>query len=328
MKRLLLAFALTTAVAAFPHPAQAQDSCDAPDSFGYGCLVVPSSYIEARTVLLLSGDDASTEVTLPFPFSFYGQAYHNAFVSTNGFINFLGHNSSFSNVPLPSTNPPNAAIYAFWDDLAVDSLSSVRTELLGTAPFRRFVIEWRNVRFFGDTTRRIDLEAVLYEDGRILLQYGNIADDGREMGNSATVGIENEAGTVALQYSHNQSAILPPEFALLFTLDSDADGIPDDRDVEEAQEAVADLPQSAFAPTVSAGGHRTAMINRLEDIEALIASGDIEQAIERLRDLRRKVDGCPAAVGTTPHPDDWVVDCAAQLEIRSRIDDLIAALET
>ena len=109
---------------------------------------------------------------------------------------------------LPASGTPNAAIYGFWDDLLVDApTASIRTELLGTAPNRRFVVEWRNVRFFGDTTRRIDLNVVLFENGQILTQHRNRADDGRERGNSATLGIENATGTVGLQFSFNQAVL-------------------------------------------------------------------------------------------------------------------------
>ena len=69
------------------------------------------------------------------------------------------------------------------------------------------MIEWRNVHFFSDTTRRIDVNVVLHENGQILTQYRNLADDGRERGNSATLGIENATGTVALRYSFNQAVL-------------------------------------------------------------------------------------------------------------------------
>ena len=54
---------------------------------------------------------------------------------------------------------------------------------------------------------------MLHENGQILTQSRNLADDGRERGNSATLGIENAAGTVALRYSFNQ-AVLDPEPAV------------------------------------------------------------------------------------------------------------------
>jgi hypothetical protein len=91
----------------------------------------------------------------------------------------------------------------------VDASASVRSQLLGSAPNRRFVIEWRNVHVFGDTTRRVDVSIVLHENGEILTQARNLADDGRERGNSATLGIENATGTVALQFSFNQAALDP-----------------------------------------------------------------------------------------------------------------------
>ena len=188
------------------------------DAFGYFCQVTAPNYIEANTVLPLTGDDASTPVTLPFPFTFYGQTYSTAHVATNGFINFLAPNTSLTNVAIPSTALPNAGIYPFWDDLFVDASASVRSELLGTAPNRAFVIEWRNVRFFNDLVRRVDFEVILHENGRIQTEYRNVTNDGREKGDSATLGIENQTGTVALQYSFNGAAITDPTFAVLYRL--------------------------------------------------------------------------------------------------------------
>ena len=83
----------------------------------------------------------------------------------------------------------------------------MRTQLKGTEPNRRFVIEFRNVRYFNDLTRRIDVSFVLDESGQILTQTRNLANDGRERGNSATFGIENAAGNVALQFSFNQAVL-------------------------------------------------------------------------------------------------------------------------
>ena len=82
----------------------------------------------------------------------------------------------------------------------------VRTELVGAAPNRRFVIEWRNVHFCCISPESMDAEVVLHENGRILTQYRNL-DSSREEGDSATIGIENESGTVALQYSFNEASV-------------------------------------------------------------------------------------------------------------------------
>ena len=82
----------------------------------------------------------------------------------------------------------------------------------------RFVIEWRNATFFGDSTRRLDFELILYENGQILTEYRNIADDARERGSSATLGIENDSGTVAFQYSSNEAVVGSPDFAVRYFL--------------------------------------------------------------------------------------------------------------
>lgn len=196
------------------------------DSFGYFCRAEPSSFIDASTVLSLTGDDASAAVTLPFPFTFYDRTYTQAYISTNGHLNFLAANSSESNRELPTSLAPNAAIYPFWDDLVVDSSASIRTESLGDAPNRRFVIEWRNLHVFQSTTRRVRFEVILHENGQILAQYGDIANDAREQGGSATIGLENHSGSIARQYAYNQPVITdglavryletsPPDTAIL-----------------------------------------------------------------------------------------------------------------
>ena len=178
------------------------------DSFGYSCLVEGAGYVQGSTAVALTGDDASATVPLPFGFQFYGTTYNQAFVSTNGNLNFLAASTEFTNGTIPSAATPNAAVYAFWDDLILDASSGVFTLTSGTAPNRTFLVEWRNAAFFGATTLRVDAEAELRENGEIVLRYRNLDPaQGAELGNSATVGIENAAGTVALQYSANTASL-------------------------------------------------------------------------------------------------------------------------
>jgi extracellular elastinolytic metalloproteinase len=180
------------------------------DSFGYTCrLTGDVPFDEADTVLALTGDDVSTLITLPFEFTLYGTTYTGARVCTNGYIELGAPASlcSVTNAAIPTTGRPNGAIYAYWDDLFVDPQASVRTQLKGTAPNRRFVIEYRNVHYFSDTTRRIDVSLVLHENGQVQTQTRNLADDGRERGNSATLGIENAAGNIALRFSFNEAVL-------------------------------------------------------------------------------------------------------------------------
>ncbi|HEY0591733.1 MAG TPA: carboxypeptidase-like regulatory domain-containing protein, partial [Thermoanaerobaculia bacterium] len=187
-----------------------------PDAFGYRCGTESAAFEEAANVEPITGTSGVGTVALPFPFTFYGETYTQVYVCANGFVEFAGPsttNCSSSNGTIPGTGRPNGAIYPFWDDLVVDALASIRTEVKGVAPDRRFVIEFRNVHVSGNTAQRLDFNAVLLENGQILTQYRNIANDVRERGSSATIGIEMHTGTVALMYSLN-AAILPIEPAV------------------------------------------------------------------------------------------------------------------
>jgi extracellular elastinolytic metalloproteinase len=187
------------------------------DTFGYTCGLEAASFEEAGTVLPITGDDVAGTIDLPFPFTFYGFTYTRAHVCTNGFIEFVGPattNCSASNAAIPTTGRPNGAIYSFWDDTFVDEQASIRTEAKGASPNRRFVIEFRNLHFFQDTSRRVDFNIVLHQNGEITTQSRNLADDGRETGSQATIGIENHAGQDALRFSFNES-VLPAEPAVM-----------------------------------------------------------------------------------------------------------------
>jgi hypothetical protein len=186
------------------------------DSFGYTCARARFEYISASTILPLTGDINATTVPLPFPFKLYGQTYSSAAVATDGFLSFRDFDPlqfPVDNAPtLPDPAIPNAAIYPLWDDMVIDALSSVRTQLLGTAPNRRFVIEWRDATTFFDPNIRISFEVVLFENGNVLTQY--LAPFAQ--GATAAIGLENETGTVAFVYSNNTPSV-DAGTAILFT---------------------------------------------------------------------------------------------------------------
>src|SRR2546422_2165300 len=187
------------------------------DNFGYFCVLQPLNYVNATTPLALSGDDNATAVTLPFSFDFYEHSYTTVNICTNGHITFDPTQGfcSFFNDSIPGSNPPNNAIYPFWDDLFVDGSACMWTHTDGSPP-SAFTIEWRNVAFFGDFTDRVNFEVTLYANGRILTQYTNVGGTTRQQGDSATIGIENVGGTDALQYSFNEAVIPTAGFGIPF----------------------------------------------------------------------------------------------------------------
>lgn len=148
----------------------------------------------AGGAIVAQGDDVSQFVNLPFAFNFYGNAYTGVYVSSNGFVSFGSGYSSFANGCIPSAGVPNNAIYAFWDDLipAGGSDGNVYVKQVGSDTF---VIEWHGVRKYGTSNSYHTFEIVLRNDHSITLQYQSLATT-----NSATVGVENAAGTLARQY--------------------------------------------------------------------------------------------------------------------------------
>jgi hypothetical protein len=171
----------------------------------------PQAFVPAdQTVLALTGDDETLAITLPFPMPFYGQSYTQAWVDTNGLVSLAEHtDSEYWNTPIPSPYPPSLALYPFWDDLVVETDSSVRVATTGTAPNRVFVIEWRNVAFYAESAKRVTFEVQLSETGTITFAYtGLAAGDAREAGGWATVGIENGVGGTAAVHGYNQPLLV------------------------------------------------------------------------------------------------------------------------
>ncbi len=92
-------------------------------------------------------------------------------------------------------------------------------------------------------------------------------------------------------------------------------------DISALRDAINALPRNV----VHSEGNRTAMLARLDGIEAEIGRGNIAQAMHHLLNLRRWVDGCASATDKA-QGNDKITDCAAQLSIRAHIDAVIDML--
>jgi len=106
--------------------------------------------------------------------------------------------------------------------------------------------------------------------------------------------------------------------------DRDEDGIPDDQDPDTVGAVVAQLSEELF----SSRGHRNATLSRLAAAEEMILAGEIDAAIQQLRNLLKRFDGCPSdpSVGEQAGREDWVLDCDAQRAVGVALRGVIAAL--
>jgi subtilisin family serine protease len=171
------------------------------DGYGYRCAPATEDYRAGTERLPVTGDDAVTEVTLPFAVPLYGAARNRAWISTNGVIGLGNADISYQNTALPDRAEPNHAFYALWDDLVVDEQAGIYT----AAGAGTFVVEWRDVRFFG-YGGRISVSAILYADGTVTYRYRGLSGE-RSTGLGATIGVENPSGTAGLAYSVDAASL-------------------------------------------------------------------------------------------------------------------------
>jgi MYXO-CTERM domain-containing protein len=168
--------------------------------------------------------DQATLIPIGFTFTYYGQQYDFIEVAENGMIMFKNSCNQgcdfdefcdfFTNTCLrqwvgppngtsiPSNNSPNKFVAAWWDDLGLESTnpaSVIQYRLIGNAPNRTLIVEWRNIRHMnpftgvGSTSRTSFQIQLLEASNNIRLAYGpytpNAADNSVWQGK---VGIEDQ----------------------------------------------------------------------------------------------------------------------------------------
>ncbi|MEA2247146.1 MAG: hypothetical protein QOH46_1675, partial [Solirubrobacteraceae bacterium] len=192
------------------------------DQYGHTCAVETASFIRAANDLVITGQNNFKDVTLPFPFEYYGKVQSQIRVSTNGHASFGNQlNYAGAHGRIPFTGNVNHAIFAFNDgNINIDAGASIRTETLGAAPNRRFVIEWRTVGLLvgagTPSPGRVSFEIVLAEGSNdVLVQYADIGTAAKARAGGATIGIENDTGTDGFQFS-NQEASLSDGMAIRY----------------------------------------------------------------------------------------------------------------
>ncbi len=159
-------------------------------------------------IVIAQGSEIYMFVPIWFYFPYFDSSYNNVIVSTNGWLS-LGASQGVTESlprPVPNTNPPNRALYPWWDNHA-NGLGygggRVYYKSEGVAPNRRFIVTWQDVNREGsDTADLISFQAILNENGTIVYQYKDVTTGDLEYDNAryATIGAENDDGTDGLCY--------------------------------------------------------------------------------------------------------------------------------
>lgn len=167
-------------------------------------------------------DDDMRTLLLPFDVRFGGNGFAQMTVSSNGALSF----APFPPISYGNTALPNGAytslVAPFWDDLIfLDADSDVLWDILGQAPHRELVIEWRNAEHFPACPGTITFQAVFFEGGSdVLFNYQDVGFGSYcepfDRGGSATVGIQVSPGA-ATTYSMD-APLLTDGLSLRWTL--------------------------------------------------------------------------------------------------------------
>jgi uncharacterized repeat protein (TIGR01451 family) len=160
---------------------------------------------QAIALFALNDDDVVTgPLPIHFNFEFFGRAYSQLFVSTNGLVLFGQTNATaYSNKPILAPNSP-ATNYAtcLWTDQVVNAGDNVWIDTVGSAPNRSTIITFRLHDF--NATGAIGpylYQAILFEgSNRIKCQYNDMGISPAGDGRASTVGIRNLIGTGGVQY--------------------------------------------------------------------------------------------------------------------------------
>lgn len=200
-----------------------------PPNANYSFASSAGATIPAGGALVSAGsqaDDALVSLTVPsgFAFSIYGTAFtggETVRASTNGNLQLVasGGSAEYSNGALPSAGTGSSlgtfpaslpVLLPFWDDLdtATGAVSGggIFQQVLGTAPNRSWVIEWRGEIQGTAGTAITQNFAIVIPEGGSSFQYVYATASGGGAG--ATVGVQSATtGTRFTQFSLNSPAL-------------------------------------------------------------------------------------------------------------------------
>lgn len=198
----------------------------APSSPVAGYIATPglvnAPEVTPLTMVTLFDDELTPALPIGFDFNFFGTAYNEFRISSNGFITFdllTFSNGCCSGQSIPDALEPNNLIALGWNDLNPSNGGTIGYTTIGTAPNRILIVDFTNVPHYGGGGTPITAQVKLFEGTDIIEIHctQSIAD-----GTPQTIGIENAAGTcgiTALGMNANEALAVTNEM-IRFTADA------------------------------------------------------------------------------------------------------------
>jgi hypothetical protein len=177
------------------------------DGFPYYGQNIPYHWVDITNgtrILTYDGEYFSSPQSVGFSFPFYGQSYTTFYINANGFITFSPPDAQIDyavpQCPLPDSAAPNNLIALLWGDLGIRDQRApvdIYYKTFGTCPVGPpeagacLIVEYLNAHFEITREKAGTFEAILYQNGDIVLQYSDVGPTLGLGSNSYTIGIEN-----------------------------------------------------------------------------------------------------------------------------------------
>jgi len=168
-------------------------------------------------IALDDNDDGRSVAAIATPagFKFFGFASPQVRMFSNGFLSFDSNLACagvcfFSNADIPNAATPNSLAAPYWDDLVLDTVGGACQKTVGN----KLVIQWKGIRF-GSAVDLIAFQAILDPATNTIEFVYDTTQVGT--GLSATIGIENQIGSVATKIGFNTAGAIAPATSKLFT---------------------------------------------------------------------------------------------------------------
>jgi hypothetical protein len=193
-----------------------------PDAYGYWWIDSDSNWgpeynwidIQETGTRITGLEYTLEECVGPFPlgfdFDFYGNTYNRFYVQSNGLISFGANAITYDNRPIPAADRYDNIIAWMWTEMYPSNASKIYYQQFDNHTVIQFVDY--DIGYGGS----VNAEVIIYESGRIVIQYKDFSDDAY-LG-IYTIGIENADGTIGTQVAFNDHRYLHNELMIEFSL--------------------------------------------------------------------------------------------------------------
>lgn len=167
---------------------------------GYTFAASSGTYTAISGTAVVSGtwdDVASASITLPFTFTYNNVPYTTVGINSNGFIT-LGATATTTYCGL-QTSPANSIAGYGTDLVNASATSSVQYTSDGSAPNRRFVVQWTDCDHWNNSQQNhITFQVILYETTNLVqVVYGTVTM-ATTFGANTCADVTTESGNVGL----------------------------------------------------------------------------------------------------------------------------------